>query len=82
METINVGSLGDECCVCGRHYRHRFQLNEDKRVTKLLTMHNECVEVTKRMKQIKEQIKELERKLIDEEFTLFTIRMSKNECDY
>ena len=81
METVDIGTLGYECSVCGKRFKHRLELDENKHIKNLVTKHNECMAVTKRIIEIKEQIKELQTKLLDEEFTLFCIRMSKNECD-
>ena len=79
--SLFVGTLGNECSVCGKYFRHRVEVNGDKEMKKIITKHNECMTVTKRIMELKEQIKELQQQLLNEEFTLFTIRMSKHNID-
>ena len=79
--SLFVGTLGNECSVCGKYFRHRVEVNGDKEMKKIITKHNECMTVTKRIMELKEQLKILQQELVDCEFTLFCIQLSKHNVD-
>lgn len=74
-----VGQLPEECSVCGRAFSPVIEYDNQYKIKSLLMHHEECVNVTKKIVDIKEQIKDLEKKLCDEEFTLFCIRLRKHD---
>ena len=76
--SLFVGILGNVCSVCGKYFRHRVEVNDDKEMKKLITKRNECMKVTKRIMELKEQLKTLQQELVDNEFTLFCIQLSKH----
>ena len=71
----------DECSVCGKYFSPKIEYDNQYKLFNIVNKHQECMAVTKNIMAIKEQIKELEKKLVDEEFTLFCIRMSKHNVD-
>ena len=76
--TIN---FKEECSICGKYFPAKFLYDEKFNLTEIKCNHNECNDVTKRIIFIKEQISKLKTELLNEEFTLFAIKMSKHNID-
>ena len=73
--------FNNECSVCGKYFPPKIEYDNQFKVTSVTNKHKECAEVTSRITIIKEQIKKLKSHLLDEEFTLFCIKMSKHNID-
>jgi len=76
-----IGKLGDTCSVCGKYFKHHCTYNESNEIVEFIDKHKECLDVTKKIEFYKDLILEIQGKLLNEEFTLFCIKMSKHNID-
>ena len=64
------------CSICGTCFSE-YVIN-DKGQMSILTFHKECTELTRNMIEMRREIKIMQQKLLDDEFTLFCKRMNKH----
>ena len=66
----------NNCSICGTCFSE-YVIN-DKGQMSILTFHKECTELTRNMIEMRREIKIMQQKLLDDEFTLFCKRMNKH----
>ncbi len=76
-----LGKLSDSCAVCGKYFKHHCIYDESNYIVGFIDKHRECKDCVEKIEFYNNLILEIQRKLVDEEFTLFCIKMSKHNID-
>ena len=76
-----IGKLGDSCVVCGKYFKHHCEFNSSNEIVNFIDRHQECKDCVDKIDFYQKMILEIQRKMLDEEFTMFCIKMSKHNID-